>query len=317
MRHFLLLLCPTLCRGLLPAGSTPKPHNLFTPRENRPVVLFDGTCPRCNAWVNFLLDHDEAGTLRYASISSPVGQKLMDHMGLPRDMDAILLVEHDEYFAKSEAFLRILERTTLASYAKMGWFIPQALREAILYANRERFGESDQCFLDELDDRFVSSLPPEGVDQIFVQDPRPILIFDGRCPLCSMWVNLVLDQDVPIRFAAAQTEAGVALKEMTGEPNRDALILIAQDHTFENADAVVEICKRAASPHFRNFAAAGAWLPHPLRTALFEFISKRRHLVLPSAHFCRVSDTTKADRFLLDLVPSAMLPIPAVVPAAR
>lgn len=37
------------------------------------IVVFDGQCLLCNGWVQFLLRHDRAQRLRFASIQSAAG----------------------------------------------------------------------------------------------------------------------------------------------------------------------------------------------------------------------------------------------------
>jgi hypothetical protein len=42
-----------------------------------PVVLFDGVCNLCNAWVRFVVRHDPAGIFRFAAQQSPIGQEMI------------------------------------------------------------------------------------------------------------------------------------------------------------------------------------------------------------------------------------------------
>lgn len=44
--------------------------------EIAPVVLFDGVCNLCNSSVNFLIDRDTAGRLRFASLQSEAARRL-------------------------------------------------------------------------------------------------------------------------------------------------------------------------------------------------------------------------------------------------
>ena len=61
-----------------------------------PIVLFDGVCRFCNGGVNWLIDRDRAGTLRFAALQSEAGQRLLTKFGLPRDnFDTMVLVEGD------------------------------------------------------------------------------------------------------------------------------------------------------------------------------------------------------------------------------
>ena len=42
--------------------------------NSAPLVLFDGACNFCNASVNFVLDRDVRGILRFASLQSSAGR---------------------------------------------------------------------------------------------------------------------------------------------------------------------------------------------------------------------------------------------------
>mmetsp|Transcript_6093 Transcript_6093/g.9043 ORF Transcript_6093/g.9043 Transcript_6093/m.9043 type:complete len:349 (-) Transcript_6093:2526-3572(-) len=313
MMKFLLVVAQFLVmtRGLLPKATAPaKPLALFTAKESRPIVLYDGTCPRCNAWVNFLLEHDNEEKLRFAAIGSAVGASLMDHVGLPRDTDAVLLVERDEYFLRSDAFLRILEYTDLASYASVAKIFPKSIRDIVLRANREKFGESEQCFVEALDDRFLTRTPPVSeMPSLFLDDPRPILIYDGRCKLCDSWVSFLLNQDpgARLRFAASQTDAGIKLKQYA-KIEIDALVFIGSDRALLNADAILacllQIYDAPKDSLSRNPSLALAvrfaqfFAPPPIRDAVFDLVSKNRHKLFQDYDFCKISDDIYPDRFL-------------------
>jgi predicted DCC family thiol-disulfide oxidoreductase YuxK len=51
-----------------------------TPQEQRPIVLFDGSCTLCNNFVQFLLKYDRSGNLRFAALQSKVGELLLRRM---------------------------------------------------------------------------------------------------------------------------------------------------------------------------------------------------------------------------------------------
>jgi predicted DCC family thiol-disulfide oxidoreductase YuxK len=38
------------------------------------VVLYDGDCGVCNAWVRFVLEHDSSGIFHFAAVQSPIGR---------------------------------------------------------------------------------------------------------------------------------------------------------------------------------------------------------------------------------------------------
>ena len=58
------------------------------------LLLFDGVCNVCNVFVNFVLDHDPAGSFCYLPLQSPVGQQLLAKYNLPADLDSMVLIDH-------------------------------------------------------------------------------------------------------------------------------------------------------------------------------------------------------------------------------
>jgi predicted DCC family thiol-disulfide oxidoreductase YuxK len=119
--------------------------------NNGPTVLFDGVCKFCDASVNFLIDHDRAGRLRFAALQSEAGQALLREGGLPTDrLNSLVLIEGKRVSTRSTAAFRI------ARYLDSPWpvlcvflLLPAFLRDAaydLVAANRYRwFGRLDAC----------------------------------------------------------------------------------------------------------------------------------------------------------------------------
>jgi predicted DCC family thiol-disulfide oxidoreductase YuxK len=129
----------------------PRPARPETPGAEHPVVLFDGVCKFCNAGVNFLLDHDRRGRLRFAPLQSRAGQALLEKFRLPTtDFDTFVLVEGDRCWTRSTAALR------LTAYLDAPWpalfpllLVPPFLRDwayDLVARHRYRwFGKLDAC----------------------------------------------------------------------------------------------------------------------------------------------------------------------------
>jgi predicted DCC family thiol-disulfide oxidoreductase YuxK len=124
------------------------------PPGEHPVVLFDGVCNLCNATVNFLIDRDPHGTLRFAALQSAAGRKVLEGAGHPApeggDPDTIVLVEGGRVHERSSAVLRVVR------HLRWGWpllasfvIVPPVLRDALyrwVAARRYRwFGRSETC----------------------------------------------------------------------------------------------------------------------------------------------------------------------------
>ena len=74
------------------------------------VIVFDGICNWCNAWVDFTLARD-GGRFHFATLQSDKGQQLLKLLGLPaRDFETFLLLERGRVFTKSTAALRIVRQ---------------------------------------------------------------------------------------------------------------------------------------------------------------------------------------------------------------
>lgn len=121
-----------------------------------PVVLFDGVCNLCNGFVQFLVPRDTDGDLRFASLQSSAGERLLERCGLSSDevegYETIVLVDDGTCYTKSEAALRI------AGYMDGSWawlsglrLVPRFVRDRVYdLVARYRydvFGQREQCML--------------------------------------------------------------------------------------------------------------------------------------------------------------------------
>jgi predicted DCC family thiol-disulfide oxidoreductase YuxK len=141
--------------------------DVFAQGDARPIVLFDGVCNLCNGGVNFAMDQDEAGKLRFCSLQSKVGRSLLLQAGRePSDMSSIVLMTQDHAYFGSDAVSRIcvkLDAVPLQMFGHLGQITPDFLRESIyniVSENRYQLGggEYDSCRMDydgTLQSRFV------------------------------------------------------------------------------------------------------------------------------------------------------------------
>jgi predicted DCC family thiol-disulfide oxidoreductase YuxK len=121
--------------------------------HDHPVLLFDGVCNLCNASVQFVIEHDEAGLFRFAPLQSEAGTELLDRCGLPPDhMDSFVLVDGEDCYTKSDAALRVARRLGLP-YAALGplRFLPRRLRDRVydMVADHRYlvFGRRESCMV--------------------------------------------------------------------------------------------------------------------------------------------------------------------------
>ncbi|AKD58525.1 thiol-disulfide oxidoreductase DCC family protein [Spirosoma radiotolerans] len=114
------------------------------------IIVFDGVCGVCNAYVQFVIRRDPGGYFSFVSAQSTRGQQLRATGG---DIlaDSIVLIEGNTTYIQSEAIFRIGRRLT-APWRWIWWFrwLPRTPLD-VLYAkfaqNRHRFGSPTSCQL--------------------------------------------------------------------------------------------------------------------------------------------------------------------------
>jgi len=132
-------------------------------RFPQPLILFDGVCNWCVFWVQFIIRRDPGKTFHFASLQSPVGQKILEKLGLPgEDFKTMILVENDRYFTKSSAALKIIRRMSgLWPTLTVCTIIPSGIRDLLYdFVAKNRygwFGRKEECLRPSPDlmDRFL------------------------------------------------------------------------------------------------------------------------------------------------------------------
>jgi predicted DCC family thiol-disulfide oxidoreductase YuxK len=131
-------------------------------------------------------------------------------------------------------------------------------------------------------------------------DDRAIVIFDGKCVMCSRLVQLILRRDTRFRFRllAAQSPLGAALYRHYG---LDALdyetnILIENGLPKFKSDASIRILEQIGLPW--SMAKVGWLLPRPIRDWFYDIIARNRLRWFGAREACYVPQPEDASRFL-------------------
>ena len=76
--------------------------------HQQPVIFFDGKCGLCTASVRFLLKHNSKGNLRFCSLQSDKGKRLLKmRSNSLTDSDSLLFIENNMLYESSTAVLKI------------------------------------------------------------------------------------------------------------------------------------------------------------------------------------------------------------------
>ena len=129
-----------------------------------PILLFDGHCNFCNAWVRLIVNRDNTRKILFAPLQSPVGRKMLEEHQIDVSYaNSLVFFEEEGFSVSSTAALRIF------SYLD-GWerhlqllaVVPRPIRDAVYHFiakyRYKWFGRSEQCMIPtpELRERFLT-----------------------------------------------------------------------------------------------------------------------------------------------------------------
>lgn len=113
---------------------------------------------------------------------------------------------------------------------------------------------------------------------------RPVIVYDGDCPLCRAVVASVLKSDRAgrFRFAAAQSRAGQEVQDRLGvyAVDEGTLLYIDSGRVLRRSSAVLEIARRLGG--WTRILYAGRILPRPLRDWLYRIVARHRYRLFRS-----------------------------------
>jgi len=129
-----------------------------------PILLFDGHCNFCNAWVRLIVRRDTAKNILFAPLQSSVGRKMLEENKIDVNYtESLVFFEEERYSVSSTAVLRIYSYLDgWERHLKILTVLPRSLRDALYHFiakyRYKWFGRSEQCMIpnQELRERFLS-----------------------------------------------------------------------------------------------------------------------------------------------------------------
>ena len=130
--------------------------------------------------------------------------------------------------------------------------------------------------------------------------PKPIILFDGLCNLCSSSVQFVIKRDAKdyFRFASLQSSFGQSQLKKYGLPINliYSIILIKDGVVYQKSSAALEIAKSLNGlwPAFYIFII----VPPFIRDWVYDIISKNRYVWFGKKDSCIIPTVALKSKFL-------------------
>ena len=129
-----------------------------------PILLFDGYCNFCNAWVRLIVRRDTAKKILFASLQSSVGRKMLEEHKIDVNYnESLVFFEEERFSVSSTAALRIYSYLDgWERHLKILTVLPRPLRDAVyrFFAKYRYkwFGRREQCMVPtpEFRERFLA-----------------------------------------------------------------------------------------------------------------------------------------------------------------
>jgi predicted DCC family thiol-disulfide oxidoreductase YuxK len=131
-------------------------------------------------------------------------------------------------------------------------------------------------------------------------DDCAVIVFDGKCVLCSRFAQFVVrnDRDARFRLLAAQSALGDALYRHLGlDPvNYETYILLQDGVAYLRSEAAIRIFEGLGPPW--RLASVCRVCPLAMRDWLYDFVARRRLRWFGARPSCYIPSAAEADRFL-------------------
>lgn len=122
------------------------------------IVFFDGYCSLCNSLIDWLLQIDTTGKLKFASLQGKTATTLLNQGSWSVNLDTIVYLRNEKKITQSSAVLAILsDLGGIWAMTKILYIVPKFLRDffyKIIANHRYRiFGKRDSCRMPTSEER--------------------------------------------------------------------------------------------------------------------------------------------------------------------
>lgn len=120
-------------------------------KENQDLIVVDGLCRLCCAWMSFVLERDPCKRFKFAFFQSKSGEEILEWLGSPSlGNETLIYIQEGNPYYRSSAFLKIIVSLGKGwQLLTIGFLLPQVVRDWLydrIAVRRYRlFGKRDAC----------------------------------------------------------------------------------------------------------------------------------------------------------------------------
>jgi len=149
-----------------------------------------------------------------------------------------------------------------------------------------------------------AAVASDPIEELFRQDKRPVILFDGVCVFCDAGVQFIMENEAPteakeglFRYATQQSEVGQMIidRYAATEDLTSSIVLLEKDGFFLRSDAVLRIVQQLRLPW--SLLSAAAILAPAAREGIYHAVSEHRHM-FGEKEYCMIPDDDIMDKFL-------------------
>jgi predicted DCC family thiol-disulfide oxidoreductase YuxK len=130
--------------------------------------------------------------------------------------------------------------------------------------------------------------------------PPRLVLYDGVCGLCNLYVNWLLDHDPEhvLQFAPLQgaTAAWLRAKNPVIPEAIDTLVFVEDGKPALRSDAVLGVARQLHAPW--RWVSGLWWVPRPVRDLAYRVVASQRYRIFGKHDSCRIPAPGQIERFM-------------------
>jgi len=120
--------------------------------HKEPILMYDGVCNLCDAFVKFVIKQDNKGVIKFCALQNQSGQSAREELTHGTDINTAIGLYNGKTYTHSDALYMVIKVLKGRWSLLLPFYIlPKSFRDIVynwVATNRYRwFGKADQCMM--------------------------------------------------------------------------------------------------------------------------------------------------------------------------